>query len=406
MGQTLALADAVLKEDYHGPLRKQINDKTAITAQMTRNTETLVGRRAILPCHMTRNSGVGSRLEGETLPTAGNQGTVDEVIGLHYHYGKVRLTKQTITRMASDRGAFIKATKLEMKGLASDCTRDQERQIAGTSNGVMATCGTTAASTTVQLLTTTPEQMLVNLLEGATIDIGTVANPQAVAGNRAVTSVDFTNKTVTISGAAVSTTSGTHFIFRQGNGGSGVNQRENTGLQTMISNTGTLFGIDPTVYQAWQSIVDSNGGTLRPISENLVEKTSHRAENRSGEEVDSLWCEDGVYRAAANLLTAQKRMVNTLELKGGHKGLEFNFGTNGAPLMKARDLPPNQLFGLNHASLELFVDEDWTWEDTDGSVLTRAADNTHSFEAIYYSFLETATTRRNAHFLITDLEVA
>lgn len=406
MGLTLDLADAVLKEDYHGPLRKQINDSVAITAQMTKNRETLVGRRAILPCHMSRNTGVGSRLEGEALPTAGNQGTVDQIVTLHYHYGKVRLTKQTITRMASDRGAFINATKLEMEGLKSDCVRDMERQVTGTSNGVIATCGTTAATTVVQLLTSTPEQTLVNLYEGAVIDIGTVANPQAVAANREVTDVDFTNLTITISGAAVSTTSGTHFIFRQGNGGSGTSQRENTGLQTMVAATGALFGIDPATYKAWASIVDSNSGTNRAISENLVEKTAHRAENRSGKKVSSLWAEDGVYRAGANLLQAQKRIVNTLELKGGHKGLEFNFGADGAPLMRARDLPPNKLFGLCHEDLVEFIDEDWTWEDADGSVLTRASDNTHAFEAIFYSFRETATTRRNAHFLISDLEAA
>lgn len=405
-GLTLALADAVLKEDYHGPLRKQINDGVAILSQVQKNRETLVGRRAILPCHMSRNSGVGARQEGETLPTAGNQGTVDQIVSLRYLYGKVRLTAQAITRMASDRGAFIQATKLEMKGLAADCTRDLERQVCGTSDGVIATCGTTAASTTVQLLATTAEQVLVNLYEGAVIDIGTVAAPTTVASNRTVSNVDFTNKTITISGAAVSTTSGTHFIFRQGNGGSGANQREVTGLQTMVSSTGTLFSIDPATYQAWASVLEANGGTLRPVSENLVERSAQRAQNRSGAEISSLWAEDGVYRSAANLLSAQKRIVNTVELKGGHKGIEFNYGANGAPLMRGRDLPQNKIYGLAHDELVQFIDEDWTWEDTDGSVLQRATDGTHAFEAIYYSFQEFATTRRNAHFRIDDLETA
>lgn len=407
-GLTLSLADAVLKEDYHGPLRKQINDGVAILSQVQKNRETLVGRRAILPCHMSRNSGIGARQEGETLPTAGNQGTVDQIVNLRYLYGKVRLTAQTITRMASDRGAFIQATKLEMKGLASDCIRDLERQVCGTSDGVIATCGTTTTSAVIQLLLTTPEQVLVNLYEGAVVDIGTVLAPTTIAGNRTVTAVDFTNKTITISGATVSTVSGTHFIFRQGNGGSDANsaQREVTGLQTIVNSSGTLFNINPSTYQAWASIVESNSGTLRPISENLVERSAQRAENRSGAQVSSLWSEDGVYRAAANLLSAQKRIVNTVELKGGHKGIEFNYGANGAPLMRARDLPPNKIFGLAHDELVQFVDEDWTWEDTDGAVLSRAVDNTHAFEAIYYSFMEFATTRRNAHFRIDDLETA
>lgn len=410
MALTLALADAVLKEDYHGPLRKQINDACALTAQVPKNTETLAGRRAILPCHLSRNSGTGARLEGEALPTAGNQGTADQIVSLRYLYGKVRLTAQTITRMASDRGAFIQATKLEMSGLSKDCSREVERQACGTSNGVIATFQGNVALTTLLLAATTPEQVLVNLYEGAIIDIGTIANPQLIAANRTITDCDFTNKSVTISGAAVTTTNNVHFLFRQGNGGDTANssQRELTGLQTIVLDTGALFGLNPatTGQKAWASIVESNAAVVRPISENLVEKAAHRAQNRSGATIDTLWCEDGVYRAGANLLQAQKRMVNTVELKGGHKGLEFNFGADGAPLARARDLPSGKIYGVSNADMVEFVDQDWTWEDTDGAVLSRAADNTHAFEAIYYSFREFATTRRNAHFLLSDLETA
>lgn len=405
MALTLALADAVLKDDYKGPVRKQINDKVKLLAQVDKNTEDLVGRRAIIPCHMTRNTGVGARLEGEVLPAAGNQGTTDEIVNLRSNYGRIRLTKQAITRMRTDRGSFVRAVKLEMSGLVADCSRDVSRQIWGTSNGVIATCGTTTASTTVVLATTTPEQIMVGLAEGAVIDIGTVANPQLIAANRTVSAVNITNRTFVISGAAVTTTS-SHFVFRQGAGGDTANstQRELTGVQTIVSATGSLFSIDPATFFQWASIEEANAGVSRPISENLVEKAAHRAENRSGVEVDTLWAEDGVYRAGANLLQAQKRIVNTQDLKGGHKGLEFNYGANGAPLVRERDAPPGAIFGLATSELVEYVDEDWSWEDEDGSVLTRSPDSTHTFEAYFYKFHEFATVRRNAHFKISDLE--
>lgn len=405
-GLTLTLADAVLKEDYKAPVRKQINDKVGLLAQFDKNTEDLVGRRAIIPCHMTRNTGFGARLENEVLPAAGNQGTVDQIVPLRYQYGRMRLTKQVITRMRSDRGAFVRAVKLEMNGLVADATRDVGRQAWGTSDGKLATCGTTTASTTVQLATTTPEQALVNLAEGKRVDIGTVATPQAVAADRKVTAVDFTNKTVTIDGAAVTTTS-SHFLFNQGAGGSGANQRELTGVQTQVAATGALFNIDPATYATqWASIVDSNSGTTRPISENLVEKTMHRASNRSGVDVNQLWAEDGVYRAAVNLLQGKQRVVNTLELRGGHLAVSFTVGGSDVPLMRDRDAPPNKLWGIATSEFVEYMDEDWSWEDEDGSVLTRSPDSTHTFEAYFYKFHEVATVRRNAHFLIDDLEAA
>lgn len=405
MALTLALADAVLKEDYKGPVRKQINDSVGLLAQVDKNTEDLVGRRAIVPCHMKRNTGVGARKEGEALPAAGNQGTVDEIVSLRYNYGRIRLTKQTITRMQSDRGAFIKAVKLEMEGLVSDTNRDVGRQVWGTSDGKIATCGTTTASTTVQLATTTPESVMVGFQEGMRVDIGTVANPQLIAADREISAADLTNKTITISGAAV-TTSSSHFIFRQGSGGSSTDQRELTGMQTIVASSGSLFSIDPATYPAWASIVEDNSGTNRPPSENLIEKAGHRAENRSGKVVNQLWAEDGVVRAAANMLSAKQRVVNQLELKGGHKAIEFSWIGGSAPLMKDRDAPPNKLYGIATSELVEYVDEDWTWEDEDGKVLQRSPDSTHTFEAYFFKFHEFATVRRNAHYRIDDLEAA
>lgn len=404
-GLNLTAADAVLKDLYEGPVRKQINDNCKLTAQVTKNKKDFVGRRAVIPCHMTRNTGVGSRLEGEVLPQAGNQGTTVQYVQTKGHYGRMRLSRQVISQMGSDKGSFVRAVDFETQGLKADCARDYNRQLWGTSDGKIATCGTTSGSTTVQLATSTPEQVLVSIAEGMRIDIGTVSNPQSVASNRKVTSVDFDNKTIVIDGANV-TTAGTDFIFRQGSGGSSASQRELTGVQSIVDDSGTLFSINPSTYWQWKSIVEGNSGTNRPISENLIAKAMHRAENRSGMTIDTLWCEDGVYRSFANLLQAQKRFVDTAQLQGGHKGLEVAAGGESTALVKDRDCPPNKLYGLNTESLCEYVNEDWQFESLDGDTLRLANDGTHAFEAIWFKFSEFATVRRNAHFLIEDLEAA
>ncbi len=405
MGLNLTAADAVLKDLYEGPVRKQINDNCKLTAQVTKNKKDFVGRRAVIPCHMTRNTGVGSRLEGEVLPQAGNQGTTVQYVQTKGHYGRMRLSRQVISQMGSDKGSFVRAVDFETQGLKADCARDYNRQLWGSSTGAIASCDTTSASNTIELLTSTPEQVLVNIAEGMRVDIGTAADPQAVAANRKVTSVDFTNQRIVIDGAPV-TTSTSHFIFRQGSGGTGAGQREVTGVQTIVSDSGTLFNIDPATYWQWKSIVESNSSTNRPISENLIAKAMHRTENRSGMTVDMLWAEDGVYRSFANLLQAQKRFVDTAQLQGGHKGLEVAAGGDSTVLTKDRDCPPNKLYGLSTESLCEYVNEDWQFESLDGDTLRLANDGTHAFEAIWFKFSEFATVRRNAHFLISDLEAA
>lgn len=403
MGLTLTLADAVLKEDYKAPLRKQINDMCVLSAQVAKNTEDIVGRRAVVPLHVSRNTGVGARAEGGTLPTAGNQGTVDQLVPVRSNYGRIRLSRQVISRMAKDRGAFVRATTLEMEGLRDDTYRDYNRQLWGTSNGVIATCGVTAASTTVVLATTTPEQTLVNLAEGMVIDIGTVGTPTSVATARTVNSVNFTAKTMVISGAAV-TTAGTDFIFRSGSGGSGASQLELTGIQTQVDDANALFSVDPATYFSWASIVEGNSGTVRPPSENLITKAMMRCRNRSGQSDWGLYAEDGVYRSVVNSLSAKHRIVNTLDLKGGHSAVAYVLGGKNYPVIAERDAPVGNLYGLCHKKFTEFVDEDWQWEDLDGTALHLAMDGTHSFDAIWFKFSEFATTQRNAHWLIEDLE--
>lgn len=404
-GQTLALADAVLKDDYQGPVRDQINNDCKITAQAIKNRRDFAGRRAIVPLKVSRNTGIGARLEGEVLPSAGNAGYVDQLVTVKSNYGKMRLTRHVIAAMKSDRGSFLRAIQSETDELKGTAARDYNRQSWGFGTGDIAAVkdNSSTGTTTITLAATTPEQTMWDLSEGMVIDIGTAAGvaPTNRASNRTITSVDIDAKTIVVSGAGV-TQSSADAIYRQGSGGTGANQREITGIQANVG-TGTLWGVNPSTYPSWKSLVDSNSGTLRALSENLVAKNMMRAQNRSGKRVNQLWCEGGVYRAAANLLQAQKRFVNAAQLEGGSMGLEFAVEGQSVPLMHDRDAPAGKLFGLCTDELTEYVLEDWQFDDLDGSTLRLATDGSQAYEAIWFKMSELATSRRNAHFIISDL---
>lgn len=66
-------------------------------------------------------------------------------------------------------------------------------------------CAANTATNTLELTSAT-EKLLEDLTVGDYVDIGTAADPWSIAANRQVTAVDRDNLTVTIDGAAVTTT--------------------------------------------------------------------------------------------------------------------------------------------------------------------------------------------------------
>lgn len=421
MAQTLTTADAVLKEDYKGPAVEALNQSFQILSQIDRNTDDVEGRRAVHPVHVTRNSGVGARaLVSGTLPTAGQQGHVQVNVPLRANYGRMQIDGSVIAAMKSDRGSFVRAVDMEMTGLTNDLKRDVNRQVWGTSDGVIAVCGTTSASTTVVLAPTTTSAQLRQLGSdegGIVVDIGTVASPTTVASARTISSIDTSAKTVVISGAAV-TTSSSHRLFRSGAGGATDNsgstndgQKELTGLQTIVDSAGYLHTVTGATYAAWNANEYSNSGTNRALSETLVNQAIQETEIKSGDTVDLLVASPGVQRFAANLLASMRRNVDTVELKAGYAGIawsapgEFRKGEQSRALIWERDCPENKLYGLASKHLVQYEMSDWDWMDKDGAVLSRVS-GYDAYEATLFKYHELACRKRNSHFVIHDLQAA
>ena len=417
MSLTLTTADEVLKEDYKGPVREQLNNTTFLLSQLDSNTDDIVGRHAVVPIHTNRTSGVGARAEGGTLPTAGSQGHKVVRVPLRRNYGRIQISGPVIQAMSSDRGSFIRAVESETSGLTHDLKRDVNRQVHGTSNGVIAACGTTSGSTTLQLAATTTATQIRQAFNdgGMVIDIGTIANPIAVDEALTVTAFDDVNLTLTVSASV--TTTGSHFIFRHGAGGASDNsgdpdddgQRELTGLQSIVDDTADIQTITTSAVPTWKSLVVDNGGTTRALSENLVNKAIQDTEIRSGEQIKLLLSNAPVNRAAASLLTATRRNVDNVALEAGYSGIKWTALGEGmrqaggdTALVWDQDCKENTLFGLATDKLVQYVGSDWDWMDQDGAVLSRVS-NQDAYEATMFKYHEVATSKRNAHFRIDDI---
>lgn len=417
MAASLSTVDAILKDDYKDFL-DNLNEANFILSQVETRKDTVQGRIARHAVHLGRSSGVGARAENGTLPTAGNQAYATVPVPVRYVYGRIQLSGPTIRQAVSDRGAFIDALDAEMEGIKKDAMKDVNRQLWGTSNGVIAQCGTTSSSTTVVLAASTGSTALRQLFfdGGMVVDIGTVAAPTTVASARTVTSVDESAKTIAISGAAV-TTSSSHFIFRSGAGGASNNsgqpgdgQVELTGLQTIVDDTAVLHTINPSSQPKWKAYVNANGGTNRSITETLITGSIMKTLTNSGKKPSLLVSAEGVNLAISNLLLSLKRNMEQTQLKGGYAGIQFYSPSvsgkgDEAPtaLYADFDCPNNRLYGINPEVLVYHqVGDGFQFMDLDGAVMNRKPD-LDAYEATLYMYGELACKQRNAHFVIKDI---
>jgi hypothetical protein len=415
MPSTLSAFDAVLKEDYHGPVVEQLNNSNMFAAQVDKRTEDFVGRRFVTPIHVSRNTGIGARAEGGTLPTAGNQGYVDVIGPVRYQYARIQLSTAVMKAAGKDRGSFIRALDSEMKGAVNDASRNECRMTWGKSTGELAQCGTTTAANVVVLAATTGSNQLRWIQDVGLVTIGTApATPTSVAAERTVTAVDFANKTITISGAAV-TTSASHFIFASGSAGASNNagnpgdgQIELTGIQTMVDDAATVHTVTVASQPRWRSQVYASVGA---ISENALIRAMNDTEVASGESVNLLVSSYGVFRAVSNLFTTNKRFVNSVELKGGYKAVTVDHvlaggkGSNSVALAPCRDTPDGTMWGFNTEHFKYYTLQEWDWMDQDGAVLSRVS-NTAAYEATLEKMGDLAVTKRNAHFKLTGITEA
>lgn len=394
MGATLSTVAAVLKEVYEPKLQKQLEDSTVALRRIEKSSEGIEsevgGRYVSFPIHTRRNSGIGARNEGEALPTPGQQGYAGARVGLKYLYGGVQLTGQTIELADKNYQAFVSVLDKEIEGLKDDLAKDQNRQVYGNASGVLATVASDGVnSITVEDAMYLQEDMMVDIYAS---DLTTVR-----VSNRQLTSVDPDANTATYSGADASATIvAGDVVVRTGN----IN-REWIGFDSIISDTGTLYNIDPTTEPVWKATVDDNSGVNRALSEGLLILNADRIRAK-GSYPTAMFSNLGVRRAYFNLLSQQRQYVNTKTFEGGFTGLAFTTDKGEIPFVVDVDCPKNTVYGVNEKNLTLYRDADWAWMNRDGSMWSRVQ-GYDAYEARMFQYSELGAHRRNSHFVIKDV---
>lgn len=396
MPASLTTVNSITKEIYTGKIQTQLQNETVAIKRIESSSQGVTsevgGKYVTFPIKITRNAGIGYRNELEQLQAGGQQGYSSVRVGLKYGYGRVRLSGQLMDLADSNTQAFASAMDEEMNGLKDDIAKDVNRIIYGDGTGAVASVP--ASTTTVNTAVVTNTQYLEI---GMQVDIGTAAQllaATAPATNRQITAINQSTKTITFDGAAVSL-SANSIVVRTGN-----YNREPNGFKSIISSSGVLFNVDPSVVSKWASVVDSNGGTLRALSEGMMITATDNVRVNGGR-TSLILMGLGVRRAYFNLLSQQRRYPSTQKYDGGFEGLAFHNGRE-IPVIEDPDAPPNTIYLIDESKFKIYRDKPWSWLQTDGTIWKWVHDF-DAYEGILKQYWEMAISQRNAHAVIQDV---
>ena len=386
MATTLTTLDAILKNQYLGPIREQLNNSNVLYGRLEKNTDSVVGKNFTIPLHYGRNEGIGARGEGAALPGAGNQAYKDCIVPMRYQYGRIQLTGPTIKAARSNEGAFIRAVDSEMRGLERDMKSSMNRQVFGDGTGLLATVAASGSASSTVVVDSTAK-----LRVGMPIDIIVKTTGAATAGVAGTSVASITDATTfTIADTLAGSPAATYGVYIAGS-----RNNEMMGLSGIVSATSTLQGLDVATYPWWKATVQANSGTNRAISDTILQTALDTLEANSSGKATALYTSYGVRRAYQALLTATKQLVNTQELKGGYKALTYN----DLPIIADKDAPANKIFVVDEDELQIFRLGDLDWMQDDGAILSRVS-GYDAYEAVLYVYQELGCMMRNAHVLI------
>lgn len=415
MGALVSTVSSVLKDKYLGPVNGQLNSDVLVFQLLDLDSKSidLDGLRAVVPLHKGRSTGIGARIEGESLPAAGAQAYANVKFDLTYQYGRAQFSGQSIQKTKTDAGAFIRVMTDELDRLRDDLALDMARQVYSDGTGRIATLADTATSATHDISSAEPIDKGY-LYPGMLVDVGTRANPVLKLAADAIVSVSGVSVVFTTSFTAAAT----DFVFRASNANASSVSKEVQGLQafnsisagTYPANLGQASGIDASsAANAYWDNGRTNVAGAVTLSQLMIDTNKINAKGAKASDIITLTT-PGIARRLFETsdFKTNVRFVDTSAgsgmLKSGFEKLSFTAGAGTYTLVTDRLAPWGQIHLVDKSRLKVFSPGGWDFLARDGLTI-RWVDNKDAFQAVLYRYINIGAGRRNTshvQYAVTD----
>lgn len=468
MPATQTTLNDILKEFYLGPVQEQLNNSVMVLDLMTKATVDWNGRVAIIPIHVSRNSGVAFRGESNgtpatQLPTAGDQGYSRLQVNAHFLYGRFQITGPAMS--AAGKGganSFIGWMEAEMDKLVNDVKNASDNamisggRVLGFLNEHKTSGGAVPAVFTdwecfgdiekiqslLDQVTAAPvgaTELLVDLVRvDRNAALGYTVLPSC--SQIALLQVDAIARTINLEDVDLDGAGGQVTTVPTDDGFAiavvvSANQ-QNAAAITVVENldeepigifgnlaSRTHFTVDRfspgtgTSFTALQSTiitqVDTGLQTRAPLSLPRMQATMDQVNQLSGQEPDCILISPLSRQQYAALfqLTANTSasVMNTSgersnNIDGGFSGMSYG----GLPIKTARHVGGGGMIFLKLSSWKVLELEAHGFADLDGSVLARAGVGTagvDAYEGYYRWYYNTVTTNPNQNAILCGFTV-
>lgn len=368
-------------------IRDNFPKKTILLDQMKRNAGVnMINNEFHAPIRTSRHGGVANLgNDGNNVISASGPALGKGTVSVKMVTGAFNISKLTIDATKSNQLAVQSALEFDTQTLTKDFARQVNRQLYNDGVGVVSKVRTSGGS--VGVGTIAVEALTASVDDGRTIDwYGTVngdisptkyiAVDQVIGvgtGAAALGTVTGVTGTSIVSGAptAIVTAAEDSIYILDGSGG-GAGTSEFTGLRAALSSTtGTslyagqarnVVGWTPQFGSASEALTLSRieGSYLSALEFADLDNTYVILVNKT------------LYKKYGDILTAMRRTVNSADLLGGWKGLEFAAGGGNVGVFLDYDVPDGEVLIINMDTWTLCQVSDLTWlEDPSGGGLLR-----------------------------------
>lgn len=377
---TLQSAESALKSVYLGAVTELLNTKAnPLLAKIEQTSTDVCGKEIRKAAKYGINGGVGAGDETGTLPTASSVSYLQFVATLKNLYGQIEISDKAIRASADGQGAFTDLLNSELTDLLNASKFNLGRMLYGDGSGKLATItdveGKTVDSTR-------------NLAPGLLVDVYSAAGA-LVANGLKITDVSYEDGTIELSSWPTSLANNAVMYVQ------GSKNKEITGIGSLFSSSGTLYGLTKSSY----SFLNSYSKTSSTLDEIVIQKVIDKLEMESGSVIDFIACSAKAKYAFQDYMASYKRNIDIMELNGGYKSLSYN----GIPLVYDRFVPEGQMIFLDTKAFKLHQLCDWRYLETENGKILRQTQGKPTYTATLVKYCDLICDRPNGQGRITGI---